>query len=58
MLLDKLDYLKHEVCQKEVGVIVAEFRRFLLKHFEVVNIKSTNLINSRWDKECSNREVD
>lgn len=55
MLMDRLDYSKHELCQKEVGIITAEFRRALLKHFEVVAIKSTNLINSRWDKECPNQ---
>ncbi len=49
MLLDKIEMLKHEACQKEVGAIVAEFRRALLKHFDVVTKNSTRLINGRWD---------
>ena len=48
MLLDKLDMLKMEVCQKEMAIIVTAFRQALLKHFEVVNANATRLINSRW----------
>jgi len=48
MLLDKIDMLKHEACQKEINAIMFEFRRALLKHFEVVNANATRLINSRW----------
>jgi hypothetical protein len=48
MLTDKIDMLKMESCQKDSLAITAEFRRALLKHFEVVDIKATNLINSRW----------
>lgn len=48
MLTDKIDMLKMESCQKEVLAIVAEFRRALLRHFEVVGEKSTRLINARW----------
>jgi len=49
MLTDKIDMLKHEAAQKEFLAIVAEFRRALLRHFEVVNANATRLINSRWD---------
>jgi hypothetical protein len=51
MLLDKIDYLKLQSCQADTLAITAEFRRALLKHFEIVDIKSTNLINSRWEDE-------
>jgi hypothetical protein len=51
MLLDKIDMLKHEAAQKECLAIVAEFRRALLRHFEVVNANSTRLIHERWDKD-------
>ncbi len=49
MLLDKIDMLKHEACQKEFLAIVAEFRRALLRHFEVVEKNSRRLINERWE---------
>jgi len=48
MLTDKIDMLKQESAQKEVLAIVAEFRRALLRHFEVVTVNSQRLINSRW----------
>lgn len=48
MILDKIDMLKHESCQKEALAIMGEFRRALLKHFDVVTANSTRLINSRW----------
>jgi hypothetical protein len=48
MITDKLDMLKHEICQKEIILIVEGFRQALRKHFEVVNANSTRLINSRW----------
>lgn len=51
MLTDKIDYLKLESCQKDSAIIVAEFRRALLKHFEVVDKNSIRLINERW---CNN----
>lgn len=50
MLTDKIDMLKHESAQKEFAAIVAEFRRALLKHFDVVTANSQRLINGRWDK--------
>lgn len=50
MLTDKMDMLLHQSCQDDVKAIVAEFRRALLKHFEIVTIKATQLINGRWDK--------
>ena len=49
MLTDKIDMMRHESCQKEFAAIVAEFRRALLKHFDVVANNSKRLINSRWD---------
>lgn len=51
MLLSDIDMLKHEACQKEMAAIVGEFRRALLKHFEVVEFNSQRLINSRWGDE-------
>lgn len=48
MPIDKIDMLKHEANQKETKAIVEEFRRWLLKHFEIVDFNSRNLINSRW----------
>lgn len=48
MLTDKIDMLKQESCQKEANAIMQEFRRALLKHFEVVNANATRLINTRW----------
>lgn len=51
MLLDKIEMLKHESCQKEMNAIMFEFRRALLKHFEVVNANATRLINTRWGDE-------
>lgn len=48
MLLDKIDTLKMESCQKEANIIMLEFRKALLKHFEVVNANATRLINTRW----------
>jgi len=48
MLTDKLDMLKLEACQAETKAIVAEFKRALLKHFEVVDANATRLINGRW----------
>ena len=51
MLTDKIEMLKHEACQKEALAIMGEFRRALLKHFEVVDANSTRLINSRWGDE-------
>ena len=48
MITDKIDMLKHESCQKEALAIMHEFRRTLLKHFEVVNANATRLINERW----------
>lgn len=48
MITDKIDMLKHESCQKEFLVIMHEFRRALLKHFEVVEANSRRLIESRW----------
>jgi len=50
MLTDKIDMLKHESCQKEANSIMEEFRRALLKHFDVVTANSQRLINERWDK--------
>ncbi len=51
MLTNKLDMAKHEACQKEMSAIVADFRRALLKHFQVVEFNSQKLINSRWENE-------
>jgi hypothetical protein len=48
MLTDKLDMLKLESCQADAKAIVLEFRRALLRHFEVVNANATRLINERW----------
>ena len=48
MLLDRIDILKHESAQKEFLSIMHEFRRALLKHFDVVTANSQRLINSRW----------
>jgi len=48
MILDKIDMLKHEACQKEANAIMLEFRRALLKHFDVVTANATRLINERW----------
>ena len=48
MLLDKIDALKLESCQAEMKAIMFEFRRALLKHFEVVDANAARLINSRW----------
>lgn len=50
MLTDKIEMLKHESAQKEFTAITAEFRRALLKHFDVVTANSQRLINERWDK--------
>lgn len=54
MLLDKIDYLKLEACQKEALAIMGEFRRALLKHFDVVTKNSTRLIRERWDNNGQN----
>lgn len=51
MLTDKIEMLKHEACQAEAKAITMQFRRTLLKHFEVVNANATRLINSRWSKD-------
>jgi len=48
MLTDKIDMLKLEACQAETKAIVGEFKRALLKHFEVVDANATRLINGRW----------
>lgn len=48
MLTDKIEMLKHESCQAEIKAIMFEFRRALLKHFDVVNANATRLINTRW----------
>ena len=48
MLTDKIDMMRHESCQLEMKAIVAEFRKALLKHFDVVESNSRRLINSRW----------
>ncbi len=49
MIMDKIDMLKHEACQKEALAIMGEFRRALLKHFDVVDANATRLINRRWE---------
>jgi len=51
MILDKIDMLKLESCQKEVLAIMHEFRKALLKHFEVVDFNSRRLIDTRWGDE-------
>jgi len=43
-----VEALKLQSWQSEVKAIVAEFRNALYKHFEIVEIKSRNLIESRW----------
>ena len=43
-----IEKLKLESWQNEAKAIVLEFRNALLKHFEVVNKKAKNLIDSRW----------
>jgi hypothetical protein len=48
MITDRLDMCKHEICQKEIILIVEGFRQALRKHFEVVNANSRRLIDSRW----------
>jgi hypothetical protein len=48
MITDRLDMLKHKICQKEIILIVEGFRQALRKHFEVVNANSRRLIDSRW----------
>jgi hypothetical protein len=47
-MLNKIEKLKLESCQKDALVIMYEFRQALLKHFEVVNANATRLINTRW----------
>lgn len=49
MLTDKVDMMHQNACQCEANAIMAEFRRALLKHFEVVDRNSTRLIHERWD---------
>jgi hypothetical protein len=51
MLLDKIDMLKLQSCQYDALAIMMEFRKALLKHFEVVNANATRLINTRWGDE-------
>jgi hypothetical protein len=51
MLMDKIEMLKMESCQKEALAITHEFRRALLKHFDVVTANSMRLINTRWGDE-------
>jgi hypothetical protein len=48
MLLDKIDMLKLQNCQCDALAVMMEFRKALLKHFEVVNANATRLINERW----------
>jgi len=48
LMLDKIEKLKLESAQAEAKAITMEFRRALLKHFEVVTSNATRLINSRW----------
>ena len=49
MLTDKIEMLRLEACQAEAKAIMMEFRKALLRHFEVVNANATRLINSRWE---------
>lgn len=51
MQTDKIEMLKMESCQKEALAIMHEFRRALIKHFEVVNANATRLIKTRWGDE-------
>jgi hypothetical protein len=48
MITDKIDMLKLQSCQTEALAIMMEFRKALLKHFEVVEANARRLINSRW----------
>lgn len=50
-MLDKVEISRLKMWQNEINMIVAEFRQALIKHFEIVETKSRNLINSKWDNE-------
>jgi hypothetical protein len=43
-----VEALKLQSWQAEAKAIVAEFRNALIRHFEIVDMKSRNLIESRW----------
>ena len=47
MILDKVDMLKHEICQREANIIAIEFRRALQKHFKTVDANAARLIKAR-----------
>lgn len=49
MLTDKIDMLKQESCQAEAKLIMYEFRKVLMNHFNVITANSQRLINERWE---------
>lgn len=51
MTLDKIDLLKLQSCQTEALAIMHEYRKGLVRHFEVVDANARRLINTRWGDE-------
>jgi hypothetical protein len=47
-MLDKIEKLKLESCQKEALAIMYEFRNGMFQHFRVVNTNAKQLIDTRW----------
>ena len=52
MLMSKnvdIEFLKYEGWKSDLIKINEQFRAALVKHFEVVELKTNHLINSRWE---------